>query len=139
MTYKELDYNKKKEMIISGDDVRFLAEIGFLGLTEGMFDISQKIFNSLCELRPEDSFAYIGIAMNKLLAGFPDQAIDILQKKLVSISTNKNEIMLYLAFCYANNERINESRNIIYQLLNLKDLSTSQVRFAKAVLKNCTN
>ncbi len=59
---------------IAAEDVRLLAEIGFLGIGRGKAAEAAVIFASLCDLRPEAEAGHVGAALADLSLGRIDAA-----------------------------------------------------------------
>ena len=64
---------------IAADDLRLLAEIGFLGIGRGRHAEAAAIFALLRRMRPEQEAGHVGSALAALAAGQVDQAGQILR------------------------------------------------------------
>lgn len=63
----------------SKDDMQLLTQVGFVAAGRGDVAAAQRIFEPLALLRPECSFAYVGLATALLNAGRATQAVQRLQ------------------------------------------------------------
>lgn len=77
------------------DQVKLLAELGFIALMRNMDDNARKIFKGVEAARPEQEAAAIGLAMLDLKTNNIDSAIDRLKK---FSSSEKALTFLGLAF-----------------------------------------
>lgn len=64
---------------IAADDLRLLAEIGFLGIGRGRHAEAAEIFALLRRMRPDQEAGHVGAAVAALAAGHVDQAAQILR------------------------------------------------------------
>lgn len=64
---------------IAADDLRLLAEIGFLGIGRGRQDDAAAIFALLRRMRPEQEAGFVGGAVAALAVGHTDQAAQLLR------------------------------------------------------------
>lgn len=66
------------------DEIRLLAEVGFLAASKGDVASSSAIFAALEQLRPKQNFAYIGLAVAHLNVGEHDLALKALDRGVVN-------------------------------------------------------
>lgn len=59
----------------SNDDVQLLTQVGFLAAGRGDAAAALRIFEALALLRPDRSFAYVGLAVALLNAGRAGEAV----------------------------------------------------------------
>lgn len=64
---------------IAADDLRLLAEIGFLGIGRGRHDDAGAIFALLRRMRPDQEAGFVGGALVALAGGHTDQAAQMLR------------------------------------------------------------
>jgi hypothetical protein len=64
---------------MQSDDVRALADLGFLALSRGMDQHAMAIFQGVKAVRPQQEAGNIGIALVHLLRNELDQAIKVLR------------------------------------------------------------
>ena len=61
--------------IVTTEDLRLLADIGFIAGSRGSGDQANAIFAAIRVLRPNQEAGFLGSAMVHILAGDPDAAI----------------------------------------------------------------
>lgn len=64
---------------LTGDEVRALADLGFIALSRGLDTHAAAIFDGLSIARPEQEVGAIGRALVKMLRGDVDEAIALLR------------------------------------------------------------
>ncbi|WP_181705344.1 tetratricopeptide repeat protein [Chthonobacter rhizosphaerae] len=66
--------------LLDGEDLRLLADIGFIAATRGLHGQAGAIFAALQALRPDTEAPSIGLALTDLAAGRPQDALDRLAR-----------------------------------------------------------
>lgn len=64
---------------IAADDLRLLAEVGFLGIGRGRFDEAEAIFALLRRMRPDQEAGYVGGALAAMSGGRLEQSAQMLR------------------------------------------------------------
>jgi hypothetical protein len=67
------------DKIVSSEELRILADIGFIAASRGLFDHATAIFEALKALRPEGEAGYLGHGIIDILRGAPASALTTLQ------------------------------------------------------------
>ncbi|MEM7693051.1 MAG: hypothetical protein AAF318_01260 [Pseudomonadota bacterium] len=67
------------EDLIEADDVRLLAEIGFLALSKGLTVEAERIFEGIAAVRPGQEVSAIGRGLTALAKGDANAAVTILR------------------------------------------------------------
>lgn len=66
--------------ILQAEDVRVLADLGFMAISRGLDKEAESIFGGVMAARPDNEAGYIGKALVKLYRSELEQAIAILRK-----------------------------------------------------------
>ncbi len=67
------------DKLVSSDELKLLADIGFIAVSRGLFDHASAIFDALKAMRPEAEAAFLGQGMIDILRGAPVDAITTLK------------------------------------------------------------
>lgn len=68
--------------LIEPADIRLLTEVGFLAAARADVKRAEAIFSALALLRPDRSFAYVGLAMAYLNSDRPEEAVALLARAI---------------------------------------------------------
>ena len=77
----------KIDDIVTSDDLRLLADIGFMASSRGRGEQADTIFAAIRALRPEEEAGFVGGAIVGILAGDPDAAIRALKDAPTTVAT----------------------------------------------------
>lgn len=91
--------------IVTSEDLRTLADIGFIASSRGMNSHARAMFAALRGLRPEQEVGYLGEAVVSLLSGNPGLAITTLKK---APETSATQSFLGLALLQEGNRTAGE-------------------------------
>ncbi len=83
--------------LLSADEVRLLAALGFSAARMGQVESSVRIFEALAVLRPTYAFPFIGMALAYLAVGKPHSAIELLAGRASLVCPGEPDIQLYLS------------------------------------------
>ncbi len=61
--------NHSIDCVLTGADIRLLAELGMIGARRGLHSQAQAIFTALCVLRPQRALPIIGLAVDAMYRG----------------------------------------------------------------------
>ncbi|MFC4160052.1 tetratricopeptide repeat protein [Chitinimonas lacunae] len=118
---------------LSSDTIRLLTEIGFAAAGRGLMAEAETIFSGLALLRPEAAFPYIGLAITRLNAGQPDEAVRVLERDGLSRCPGNIEIRVFLGLALRLARRGSESDKILLAVL-AEAADHDAARLARALL-----
>jgi len=75
------------EKILTSEDLRLLADIGFIAGSRGLNEHAGAMFEAIRALRPEQEAGFLGGAMIRILEGDPATAVKELEKAPVTPAT----------------------------------------------------
>jgi predicted Zn-dependent protease len=92
-------------MLITSDDVRLLAAIGFLSAKSGCVAPAIRIFESLIKLRPGAVFPFIGLSIAYMAVGMSPESLYVLTERATTTRTEDDTLYLWrsLAFHQSGN------------------------------------
>lgn len=121
--------------ILSPEELRMLAEIGFLGCGAGHSRAARLLFEGLRNLRPRQPFAYIGLAMSRIEAGDPGEAIRILEEEGLRNNPDNEELKVFLGLALSAARRSSESQRMLAGVADRNATSeTAEIRLARRLL-----
>lgn len=94
------DFDGTSRELISANELRLLAAIGFFAAKSGCLAVAIRIFESLCTLRPGTTFPFIGLAVAYMVVGMDSEAVYVLRDRGVRECKDDNELRLWLALAY---------------------------------------
>lgn len=77
----------KSDEILTAEDLRLLADIGFIAASRGLTDQADVIFKGVRTLRPRQEAGFVGGAMVQILASDPRAAVAALENAPVTAAT----------------------------------------------------
>ncbi|MGI4847217.1 MAG: tetratricopeptide repeat protein [Janthinobacterium lividum] len=120
--------------VLRPEEIRMLAEIGFMGCGAGHTGAARLLFEGLRNLRPQRAFAYIGMAMSRLEAGDHDEAVRILREEGLRNNPGDDELLVYLGLALRLANRSAESTRVLRQVLDQNTAQTPELRLARRLL-----
>jgi tetratricopeptide (TPR) repeat protein len=72
---------------LHADEVRLLADIGFMALSAGLFREAEEIFQGVKAARPKGEAGAIGLALLRMAENDHDQAVAILKSQRRSLAS----------------------------------------------------
>jgi predicted Zn-dependent protease len=124
---------------LASQEIRLLAELGFIAAASGQVVTATTIFDALIRLRSKKAFPYVGKAVALLYVGSIPSAIELLSRASKVVETDQEQIWIYLALAFQCMGDVGKARKILDYLLNSGELSEVDVIFAKAILKSEKN
>ena len=124
---------------LASNEIRLLAELGFMSAANGQVSAATEIFDALIRLRPTKAFPYVGKAVALLFVGSIPAAIELLLAATQKVETDQEQIWIYLALAFQRNGVVDKARKILNHLLDSGELSDADATFAKAILKTDRN
>ena len=121
------------------NEIRLLAELGFMAAANGQVAVAIEIFDGLISLRPTKSFPYVGKAVALLYVGSFPAAIELLSAASQVVNTDQDQIWIYLALALQRSGNNDKAKKILEYLLKTDELSEVDVTLVKAILKSNRN
>ena len=118
---------------LTSAQVRTLTEIGMIAAGRGLPAEAQAIFESLRVLRPRRAFPYIGLALARLNAGRPEEAVELLERDGLGACPGDPDLRAFLGLALKLAQRPAESRRVIEQLLE-EHPGADSARLARSLL-----
>lgn len=123
-----------RERVLSRDELRQIAEIGFAACGARNSQDAQRIFGGLLVLAPEQSFAYIGLALSRMCVGDADAAVHILREQGLRAHPDDDDLQVILGVALLEAKRQTESRRVLTALLAKDKPDAPERRLARALL-----
>lgn len=119
---------------LAGNEIRLLAELGFMAAASGQVANATEIFDALIYLRPKKAFPYVGKSIAFLYVGLIIAAVDLLSVASQVVETDQEQIWIYLALAFQRMGDVGKARKILDYLLDSGELSEVDAIFAKSIL-----
>lgn len=119
------------EEILSRDELRLLAEIGFVACGARNIRDAQAIFDNLRLLAPHRTYPYIGLAMARMAAGDPLAAVRILREEAPA---RDDDVLVFLALALRDANRTADSEKVLREILAREAPDAPERRLAQALL-----
>jgi len=119
---------------LTSDEVRLIAELGFMAATAGFVVPAIRIFQGLLVLRADHSFPYIGLAVARLYVGVFNDAVRVLREDADAVRQGREEIQLYLGLALYLADQPTEAVRVLSALLEFGSLDADQKPLAESVL-----
>jgi hypothetical protein len=120
--------------ILTRDELRQLAEIGFLACGARNVRAAQAIFEALRVLQPERAYPYLGLAMARMSADDPDGAVRILREQGLPLNPLDEDLHVFLGIALRAAKRRGESDRVLGNLLAVQAPDSPERRLARAML-----
>ena len=119
---------------LTSEEIRLMAELGFMAATAGFVVPAIRIFQGLLVLRAEHSFPYIGLAVARLYVGAFNDAVQVLRESADVVLYGREEIQLYLGLALHLADQPTEAVRVLSALLECGNLDANQQALAESVL-----
>ena len=119
---------------LASNEIRLLAELGFMAAASGQLAIATEIFDSLIYLRPKKAFPYVGKSIAFLYVGLIAAAVGLLSAASQVVETDQEQIWIYLALAFQRMGDLAKARKILDFLLDSGELSKVDEIFARSIL-----
>lgn len=86
--------------VITSDEVRLLAAIGFLAGKSGCVAPAISIFQSLVKLRPRAEFPYIGLSVAYMAVGMNTEAVNALTERAINAGNQSRSLELWRSLAF---------------------------------------
>jgi hypothetical protein len=120
--------------VLSAAEVQLLTEIGLLACGARNTPDARAIFEALRILRPDRPAWLIGLAMSRLEAGLPHDAVAVLESSPLLSCANNAEIKVFLAMSLIAAGRRSESARVLNDLLAGDQADTPARQLARGLL-----
>ncbi len=120
----------KRIQILCSEDLRLLADIGFMAGSRKLDKHASAIFKAIRALRPEHEVSFLGEAMVKILKGDPSHAIEVLKDAPVTIATQT-----FLGIAHVQNGDVTKGRTILDRIARAEE-QTPISQMARDALQN---
>jgi predicted Zn-dependent protease len=125
---------KFPDEVLAADEIRLLAEIGFMACGAGHARAARNLFEGLRVLRPRHAFPYIGLALARLGAGAYDEAVRILRDEGLAANPGNDEIQVFLGLALNMAKRPSESARVLEEVLKKAVDESPEVILARRLL-----
>jgi predicted Zn-dependent protease len=98
---------------LTPEDMRLIAEIGFMGTQSGQLAAARALFEALKVLRPQSTLPHIGLAMAALGAEKPDDAVRILRDEGLKQHPGDAELTAFLGLALHAAGRAAEASKVL--------------------------
>lgn len=106
---------------VTAENLRLLADIGFMATSNGMSTQAQSIFQAIAHVRPSSILSYIGLALNHLNLNQFQDALDVLEKEALKIEPNNPTVQAFIGMSLMLMGRNSESETFLLPLLDSED------------------
>lgn len=124
---------------LSVQEMKWLAEIGFIAPQLGQAPLALSIFHALCLCRPEADFPYIGLAATYMGIGQYAKATELLGKEVMPKHPDSVEAKTLLAMSMKLEQRNNEADRLLLEIVQTeaskKGAPAPAYELAKTLLK----
>jgi hypothetical protein len=121
---------------LTPEDMRLIAEIGFMGTQSGQLAAARALFDALSVLRPQSTLPHIGRAMVALGADRPDDAARILRDEGLKQHPGDAELTAFLGLALHAAGRVAEAAKVLASVADQHGVSPDEpcVRMATKLL-----
>jgi len=113
--------------VVTAEDFRLLASVGFHAVNRGYAPHGERIFRCLCKLRPTRSCGYIGLALALIVQRKSDEAVAILRSANQVEIDERSEVTAYLGLALATAGRTRESTTLLRIAASSSDKLTAEL------------
>lgn len=106
----------KAGFVLDSAEVRLLTEIGFLASAVGDVRRAQTVFLALQRLRPGRAFPLVGLAVTKMNAGCPNDAVLVLEQAQASCDAEQNVMDAWRGLALQLAGREGESKRLLMKV-----------------------
>jgi Flp pilus assembly protein TadD len=98
--------------------VHNLVQLGIIATLYGLHQNAQKIMEGARILRPENIYILVALAMTKINTSQLDDAIEILQNRVLKIDSENISAKCYLGMAFKYSGRENEANKLFREVIN---------------------
>jgi tetratricopeptide (TPR) repeat protein len=118
---------------VTSEEVKLLAQIGFLAATSGYVVPAIRLFEGLRVLRPGQAFPFIGLALARMTVGAFQDAVRVLREEGLRAVPESEEIQVYLGLALALAKQPQDAQRLLNTLLAKNHLDTPQIELAQGI------
>ena len=120
--------------LLSAADMKLMAQIGFMACNARHGAAAFEIFEGMRELRPDQSWPLIGLAMANMSTGKPEEAVRLLRDQALPAHPGDEELIVFLGIALRAARRAAESVKVLKELLASGGESKPVHRLARTLL-----
>lgn len=109
------------QQLLDPDDIRLLTQIGFLAAAGADVQRAKVIFGALSCVRPERSFAHVGMATALLNAGRAGDAVLYLEKLRLPAGEEADMVQVFLGIALQMDRRNSEATRVLRRIASSAD------------------
>ncbi len=118
---------------ITSEEVKLLAQIGFLAATSGYVVPAIRLFEGLRVLRPGQAFPFIGLALARMTVGAFQDAARVLREEGLRAVPENEEIQIYLGLALALAKQPQDAQRLLNTLLENNHIDAPELQLAKSI------
>ncbi len=99
--------------LLKQDDIRMLADIGFIAVSRGFKEHALAIFEAVKVVRPKGEAGYLGMSMVDILDGNPGAAVEALSSAPRSVAVNT-----FLGIALVQSSDLEGGRQVLRSVIN---------------------
>ncbi|MES3002906.1 MAG: hypothetical protein V4787_19610 [Pseudomonadota bacterium] len=122
-----------RNLPLTDDDLRLVAQIGFIALESAQVLHAQVIFDALRVIKPEKSLPWIGLSQVQLGLGRAQEAVRMLRKALVEHPAD-GDLLAYLGLALREAGHERESNAVLQSACDAGQPTDPHVAMARALL-----
>jgi predicted Zn-dependent protease len=121
---------------LTADDMRLIAQIGFLAARENQQAPARSIFRALRVARPDSVLPFIGLAVAEIRAGHHAEAARLLRDEALPLHPDSGEIGAFLGLALVEGGRSDEARRVLQRVVESDTAPAAEphVRMARKLL-----
>lgn len=121
---------ESEQTMLSSEEIRLFASLGFQAAIEGYSSISMDIFEGLRGLLGDQVWICIGIAISHIYGNRPKAAASFLQNHALRIFPDDPQLKLFLSLAYML-QKLPTKANSVLEKLNIQGLLNTQDELLK--------
>lgn len=118
------------------DEMRLLAEVGFLAAANAQLPAARRIFGALRLLRPDSVLPFIGQAVVATHEGKPDEAVRLLEEEGLGKIPGDAELTSFLGLSLVEAGRLAEAARVLRALDTAAAPDEPHMRMAAGLLRS---
>jgi cytochrome c-type biogenesis protein CcmH/NrfG len=120
--------------VLNAAEVQLLTEIGLMACGARNTPSAKAIFEGLRILRPNEATWLIGLAMSRLEAGLPHDAVAVLENSSLLSNDDNADVKVFLAMSLIAAGRRSESARVLNDLLAVEQADSPARQLARGLL-----
>lgn len=128
--------NASTDLPFDRDEMRLLAEVGFLAAANAQLPAARRIFTALRLLRPDSVLPFIGLAVVSSHEGRPEEAVRLLAEDALRQIPRDEELRAFLGLSLVEAGRFAEAGKVLRELAPPPGSAEPHLRLAAGLLRN---